>query len=229
MKRNKNEMNWTILVIASLLMCLIFGFGAAAQTKDDPPLDEEEVSALVDELKEGLPEFIGDEDTVNKITEKWDEREDLAGKTRYEIIKLFKEDVEAVLTDQKLILKIWHKWVGVEEEPEIEARPEPTRKPQIWIKFVQDGWFNANFDITWDEPGKPNQSWKEHGKTKDWQYVVYFPGEATNIRLKMQNDTGLVWQPQKEIFNKVLQPDDLNKCYRLHGTTLGSVWDNNCQ
>lgn len=131
MKKNKNEINWTILVIASLLMCLIFCFGAAAQTKDDPPLDEEEVSTLVDELKEGLPEFIGDEDTVNKITEKWDEREDLAGKTRYEIIKLFKEDVEAVLTDQKLILKIWHNWVGVEKEPEVEARPEPTRKPQI--------------------------------------------------------------------------------------------------
>ena len=119
--------NWTGLIIASLLMCLIFCFGVVAQTKDDPPLDEEAVSALVDELKEGLPEFIEDEDTVNKITEKWDAREDLAGKTRYEIIKLFKEDVESVLTDQKLILKIWHKWVGVEEEPEIEARPEPTQ------------------------------------------------------------------------------------------------------
>lgn len=221
--------NWTDLIIASLLMCLIFCFGVAAQTKDDPPLDEEAVSALVDELKEGLPEFIEDEDTVNKITEKWDAREDLAGKTRYEIIKLFKEDIESVLTDKKLILKIWHKWVGVEEEPEVESKPEPTRKPQIWIKFLQDGWFIAHFDVTWDEPGKPSQSWKQHGKTKGWQDVAYLPGEATNIRLRMQNDTGLVWQPQREILNKLLTSDDLNKCYRLHGTTLGSGYDNNCQ
>lgn len=210
-------------------MCLVFSFSAAAQTKDDQPLDAEAVSALVDELKEGLPEFINDEEKVTAITEKWDAREDLAGKTRYEIIKLFRDDVDSVETDKKLVLRIWHKWVGVEEEPEVEARPEPTRKPQFWIKFVQEGWFLAHFELTWDEPGRPNMSLKENGKMKGWQNVAYLPGEATNIRLKIQNDTGLVWQPQREIFNKVLQPEDLNKCYRLTGTTLGSGYDNDCQ
>lgn len=221
--------NWTKLKIASLVMCLVFSFSAAAQTKDDQPLDAEAVSALVDELKEGLPEFINDEEKVTAITEKWDAREDLAGKTRYEIIKLFRDDVDSVETDKKLVLRIWHKWVGVEEEPEVEARPEPTRKPQFWIKFVQEGWFLAHFELTWDEPGRPNMSLKENGKMKGWQNVAYLPGEATNIRLKIQNDTGLVWQPQREIFNKVLQPEDLNKCYRLTGTTLGSGYDNDCQ
>lgn len=210
-------------------MCLVFSFSAAAQTKDDQPLDAEAVSALVDELKEGLPEFINDEEKVTAITEKWDAREDLAGKTRYEIIKLFRDDVDSVETDKKLVLRIWHKWVGVEEEPEVEARPEPTRKPQFWIKFVQEGWFLAHFELTWDEPGRQNMSLKENGKMKGWQNVAYLPGEATNIRLKIQNDTGLVWQPQREIFNKVLQPEDLNKCYRLTGTTLGSGYDNDCQ
>ena len=221
--------NRTKLIIASLLMCLIFSFGATAQTNSKEPLDDEAVSALVDELKEGLPEFIEDEAKVTAITEKWDAREDLGSKTKYQIIRLLIEDVRSVITDQKLSLKIWHKWNDIEEEPEIAPKPEPTRKPAIWIKFVQGGWFNANFDLTWDEPGKPNLSWKEHGKTKDWQYVVNLPGEATNIRLKMQNDTGLVWQPQREIFNRVLQPSDLNKCYRLTGTTLGSGYDNDCQ
>jgi Thiol-activated cytolysin beta sandwich domain len=223
------KINWTKLIIASLLMCLTFAFGAMAQENVNETLDDEAVSALVEELKEGLPKFIEDEDVVNQITEKWDAREELSGKTRYQIIRLLIEDVRSLVTDHKLSLKIWDKWNGIEVEPEIEAKPEPTRKPQIWIKIVQDGWYNANFDVIWDEPERPNQSWKGHGKTKGWQDTVYLSGEATNIRLKMQNDTGLVWQPQREIFNRVLQPSDLNKCYRVTGTTLGSSYDNDCQ
>ena len=230
LRKFKSKTNWTKLVIASLLMCLIFSFSAIAQNNANEPLDDEAVSALVDELKEGLSEFIEDEAKVTAITEKWDAREDLAGKTKYQIIRLLIEDVRLVITDQKLSLKIWHKWNDIEAEPEIAPKPEPTRKPQIWIKIVQDGSFIiANFEIVWDEPGKPNLSWKENGKTKGWQYVVNLPGEATNIRLKMTNDTGLVWQPQREIFNRVLQPSDLNKCYRVTGTTLGSDYDNDCQ
>jgi len=217
------------LLIASLLMCLVFAVGATAQTADNATLDEDGLSALLDELKEGLPEFIDDEEKVTAITEKWDAREDLTGKNRYGVIRLLIEDVRSVITDHELSLKIWHKWNGIKEEPKPEPRPEPVRKPSVWIKLVQDGWYIAHFDVTWDEPGRPNLSWKQHGKTKGWRDIVTLPGEATNIRLRMQNDTGLVWQPQREIFNRVLQPADLNKCYQVTGTTLGSSYDNNCQ
>lgn len=213
---------------ASLLICLLFAVGAMAQKADETVLDEDGVAALLEELKSGLSEFINDEEKVTAIAEKWGEREDLSDKTRYGIIRLIIDDVESVVKDQKLRLKIWHKWNGIKEEPEPEAKPEPVRKPDNWVKFIQGGWFIAHFDITWDEPGRPGLSWKEHGKTKDWQNVVYIPAAATNIRLRMQNDTGLVWQPQREIFNRVLQPADLNKCYRLTGTTLGSTFDNDC-
>ena len=95
----------------------------------------------------------------------------------------------------------------------------------IWIKVEHSGAFIGHFTVTWDEPGKPTQVRKEHGKTAGFQLKFDFPGDATNIRLKMENDTGLVWQPQREIFNRALQPTDLNCSYVIHGTTLGSGFD----
>jgi thiol-activated cytolysin len=100
--------------------------------------------------------------------------------------------------------------------------------PNLWVKVVHSGAYIAHFYVTWDEPGKPNNIWKEEGKTAGYQQKIDLPGDATNIRLKMENDTGLVWQPRREIINKVLQANELNKCFAAHGTTLGSNFDNNC-
>ena len=92
----------------------------------------------------------------------------------------------------------------------------------LWVKVVHNGAYIAHFYVNWDEPGKPNQTRKEEGKTSGFQQKFDFPGDATNIRVKMENDTGLVWQPRREMFNRVMQPDDLNCVYTAVGTTLGS-------
>ncbi len=98
----------------------------------------------------------------------------------------------------------------------------------IWVKVIHSGAFIAHFTATWNEPDPNNLEQvvekvrKEHGKTSGYQFKFDFPGDATNIRLKMENDTGLVWQPQREILSRVLLPVDYNKCYTVHGTTLGS-------
>jgi hypothetical protein len=63
------------LVVAAALLCLLFGFNAMAQTSSNTPLDEEAVTALVDERKEGLPDLIDAEDQVTAITKKRDARE----------------------------------------------------------------------------------------------------------------------------------------------------------
>jgi thiol-activated cytolysin len=99
--------------------------------------------------------------------------------------------------------------------------------PNLYVKVWHNGSYVAYFEVTWDEPGKPNQTRSELNKTLGFQTRFEFPGDATNIRLKMWNDTGL--PDQREIFNKVLQPADLNKCYQVYGTTLGSNWNNDCQ
>jgi thiol-activated cytolysin len=91
----------------------------------------------------------------------------------------------------------------------------------IWIKLVHNGWYTAHFDVTWDEEGKPNQKFhSDHNK--DYQETLQFPGDTTNIRVKITNDTGLVWEPQREIINRPLVPTELNKCLIIEGTTLGS-------
>nr|MBP9665105.1 hypothetical protein [Pyrinomonadaceae bacterium] len=98
----------------------------------------------------------------------------------------------------------------------------------IWVKVIHSGAYIAHFTATWNEPDPNNleqvvqKERKEHGKTSGYQVKFDFPGDATNIRLKMENDTGLVWQPQREILSRVLLPVDYNKCYTVHGTTLGS-------
>jgi thiol-activated cytolysin len=91
----------------------------------------------------------------------------------------------------------------------------------IWIKLVHNGWYTAHFDVTWDEEGKPNQTFHAD-KNKDYQQTLTFPGDTTNIRVNISNDTGLVWEPRREIINRPLVPTELNKCLIIEGTTLGS-------
>ena len=91
----------------------------------------------------------------------------------------------------------------------------------IWIKLVHNGWYSAHFDVTWDEEGHPNQTFHAD-KNKDWQQTLSFPGDTTNIRVNISNDTGLVWDPRREIINRQLVPTELNKCLIIEGTTLGS-------
>lgn len=120
------------------------------------------------------------------------------------------------------------------------ARPMPTPPEKaddedetededgIWIKVVHNGAYLADFTVTWDEPGKKNQTRKETGKVNGFTTVFRFPAEAENIRLKIENDTGLVWQPKREIINRTLGAKELNKCYKITGTTLGSAVDTSC-
>jgi hypothetical protein len=71
--------NWTKLIIALALLCALFNFSVMAQDNSDEPLDEESVAALVEELANGLPDLVENEDQVTAITEKWVAHEDLAG------------------------------------------------------------------------------------------------------------------------------------------------------
>lgn len=217
------------LVLAAIFMCSIFCLSASAQL---PPLTKEQLATFVEKLKVPLAEAIEDEDTRNSIIEKWDARmKDLVGETMGGVNSAFSEDVAEVTGDEELVKYLKEKFLAVLKASYVPAQEnmEPVRKPAIWIKAVQDGWYVAHFELTWDEPNRPNLSQKESSKTKGWMGVFSIPGESTNIRLKMTIDTGLVWQPQREIFNKVMQPSDLNKCYRVTGTTLGSAWDNDCK
>jgi len=106
--------------------------------------------------------------------------------------------------------------------------------PNIFVKLVHAGAYIAHFKVTYDVPNSTGTGvvaaapMEFKGRTAGWQQTVEFPGDATNIRLQITNDTGLVWQPQREIINRVLRPADYNKCFKVVGTTLGSSFNNDC-
>ena len=94
--------------------------------------------------------------------------------------------------------------------------------PNYWIEIHQNGAYMADFTVTWDEPGSPGR--REEGRYSAGNKMqVNFPGDATNIRVNLRTMSD--WP----ILNKVLAPQDLNKCYQTGGIATGPTWDNNCR
>ena len=120
----RTGINWTKLVIALALLCAVFGFSVMAQDNSDEPLDEGSAAALVEELANGLPDLIEDEEQVTAITGKWEAREDLAGKTRTQILGLLFADVKSVVRDAEAQKNIWDTWNGAADESEEEEADE---------------------------------------------------------------------------------------------------------
>lgn len=120
----RTAISWTKLIIALALLCALFNFSVMAQDDSDEPLDEDAVSALVEELANGLSDLIEDEGQVTAITEKWDAHEDLAGKTRAQILGLLFADVKSVVRDAKTQKNIWDTWTGAADQTEEEEADE---------------------------------------------------------------------------------------------------------
>jgi hypothetical protein len=116
--------NWIKLAIVLVLMSSVFGLTALAQTNSEKPLNAEAVAALIEELTDGLPDLIEDEDQAAAITEKWDARENLAGKTRTQILGLLFADVRSVVRDAETQKNIWDTWTGAADETEAEEDEE---------------------------------------------------------------------------------------------------------
>jgi cytolysin (calcineurin-like family phosphatase) len=101
-------------------------------------------------------------------------------------------------------------------------------KAEVFITFYHQGWYIAKYEVLYDEDGVEKKL--EFGyKTQGWLHTHLFSSTVTNIRLKSWAATGFVLNPWGEIYNKPLQPSDLNKCYRNTGTILNRQWDNVCQ
>ena len=103
------------------------------------------------------------------------------------------------------------------------------QKANMFVKLVHGGAYVAKYEVRYNENG--GEKLVETGnKTAGWNQTFYFPGDATNIRLKGWAATGLVWDPWGEIYNKTLEPADLNKCFTNTGTTLNRQFNraDNC-
>lgn len=90
------------------------------------PLSEEELSGLLDQLKEGLAELVGDEEKATAIAEKWDAREDLAGKTRRQVLGLLFNDLRSIVTESSVQNSVWAAWNAVSEPAADESATQET-------------------------------------------------------------------------------------------------------
>ncbi len=90
-----------------VLICLVFSFNAAAQTSSEKPLNAKGLAALTQELKKVVTKNSPDENEAKSVIEKWDERKDLAGKTKSEVIKLLYQDVKSGIKDSGTLYQIY--------------------------------------------------------------------------------------------------------------------------
>ena len=95
MKRN----HLAKLAKALALTCLVFSYSAIPQNTADKPMESKALAALVEELKGVVSRTAPVKSEAKLVGEKWDKREDLAGKTKKEVIDLLYADVEFVIKD----------------------------------------------------------------------------------------------------------------------------------
>ena len=83
---------------------------ALPQPTPERPLSEQDVSQLFEQLENSLKSDVDDEDAVAAIVERWENHEDLEGKTRTQILQLFFNDVRTVITDKETLDIVWSHW-----------------------------------------------------------------------------------------------------------------------
>lgn len=106
----KKGNNWIMLVIVLSLLCSLFSVAVNAQTDAGKPLNAQQLANLKTGLKEALQESLAVAETDGikyaAVTQKWDARKDLAGKSKKQVINLLFQDVRAVVTDSGMQYQI---------------------------------------------------------------------------------------------------------------------------
>lgn len=137
------KLNCTKLVTVLLLVCGLFIFGVAAQTKPDKPMDAKLLAALVAELKGVVSTIETNEKKSALVAKKWDSRKDLAGKTRKKFISLLYEDVKSVINDsgfQYQIYSVFSLYKNMpDESPDTGSQktPDVSSKAELVGKLIE--------------------------------------------------------------------------------------------
>jgi uncharacterized protein (TIGR02145 family) len=148
--------------IAALFLCSVFGLTAIAQ---DNPLSAQQLANLLTGLKGALQENL--QVVENKggaqytaITKKWDARQDLAGKSKKQVIGSLYRDVESVVKDSGMLYQISQVFSFYERMPDSQfsdtsSFTDPRDSEVYGIKKVGSlTWMtdNLRFEV-------PNASW----------------------------------------------------------------------
>ena len=165
-KTKLNRINF----LAALFLCSIFGFSAIAQ---DRRLNSQQLANLIAGLKEEVQENLQiaenrDGKQYRAITQKWDARKDLSGKTKRQVIDLLYQDVKSVVTDSGMRYQIFQVFSLYKQMPDSQFSDKTSftdpRDGQVYgtRKLGDLTWMKENLRFSF-----PNSSWCYENEAKN--------------------------------------------------------------
>lgn len=218
-------MKITITLMIAVFVVAIAGYTATAVSATpsvtavplatpEKGLTKDQVDALLDQLQEGLADYIDDAELVADIGKKWDAHTDLTGKTRAQIFEILIVDVKSTIFDPQTRQDILASWKKTGTKGTGDQTPKLELTSASWLKLAQKGYYMAHFEVTWDEKGKAQKFVSEMADTS-YVHTVNFPVGTANIRVHSSYNTGA---GQKDIIDRLLTMDEMNKCLVTSGT-----------
>ena len=104
-----------------------------------------------------------------------------------------------------------------------------------FLNLHHKGAYIARYYVYWDEvtydkdgiESIRSRQWEDNGKsrTAGFQTEIQFRGNVRNIRVKIQEKTGLVWEPWRTVYNRTDLPLVQKRTIINSGTTLRPKYD----
>ena len=104
-----------------------------------------------------------------------------------------------------------------------------------YLNLHHKGAYIARYYVYWDEvtydkdgvESIRSRQWEDNGKnrTAGFQTELQFKGNVRNIRVKIQEKTGLVWEPWRTVYNRTDLPLVQKRTIINSGTTLRPKYD----
>ncbi len=104
-----------------------------------------------------------------------------------------------------------------------------------YLNLQHKGAYIARYYVYWDEvtydkdgiESIRSRQWEDNGKnrTAGFQTELQFKGNVRNIRVKIQEKTGLVWEPWRTVYNRTDLPLVQKRTIINSGTTLRPKYD----
>ena len=104
-----------------------------------------------------------------------------------------------------------------------------------YLKLHHKGAYIARYYVYWDEvtydkdgvESIRSRQWEDNGKnrTAGFQTELQFRGNVRNIRVKIQEKTGLVWEPWRTVYNRTDLPLVQKRTIVNSGTTIRPKYD----
>lgn len=104
-----------------------------------------------------------------------------------------------------------------------------------YLNLQHKGAYIARYYVSWDEvtydkdgiESIRSRQWEHNGKnrTAGFQTELQFKGNVRNIRVKIQEKTGLVWEPWRTVYNRTDLPLVQKRTIINSGTTIRPKYD----